>query len=302
MARLRELRQFGTALVRSLGDPRRKGAAQMIKEMGVFAFHNGFDPRRYIHSRLFIRNREDYLLYLSGPKYWHLRRLVTAEHVAPVLKNKLLFQVFFVGKGLPLPQYIGHTDSGVFVGANGEVAPLASAAAFRALIEPLLERHDGSMFAKPLTLYGGTGAVRITAESEWRMLFEAVTQENYIFQEEVKQHAEIRRVYPLSLNTLRVTTCVPADRNPAIACARMRFGRGGSHIDNGSAGGFFAGVDLETGRLCTDGLTAMQRSGDVFAVHPDTKVPIKGFRLPDFPAAKNLVRRAAEALPYPLVG
>jgi hypothetical protein len=172
----------------------------------------------------------------------------------------------------------------------------------RALAEPLLERHGGSLFAKPLSRYGGAGAFRVTVESEWRTLFEAIVQEDYIIQEEVKQHEEIMRMHPCLLNTLRVTTCMPFDNKAVIACARMRFGRGGKHVDNGSMGGIFAGVDLETGRLCTGALTAMQRSGEFFEVHPDTKVRIEGFRLPDFAAALELVRRAAQALPYPLVG
>jgi putative polysaccharide biosynthesis protein len=302
MGSLRELGQFGTSLVRSLGDPRRKNAAQMIKEMSLFALRNGLDPRRYVYSLLFARDREDYLLYLSSRKYRHLRKIVTRKHIVPILENKVIFQAYFEQKGLSLPKYIGHTDCGVFIGADREVVPLASPATLKALAESLLERHDKSVFAKPLLRYGGAGAIRVTAESNWTMLFEAITQENYIFQEDIKQHEEIRRMYPHSLNTLRVTTCMPIDSNAVIACARMRFGRGGNHVDNGSKGGFFAGVDLETGRLCTGGLTAMQRSGEFFEVHPDTKVPIKGFCLPDFSAALDLVRRATEALPYPLVG
>ncbi len=46
----------------------------------------------------------------------------------------------------------------------------------------------------------------------------------------------------------------------------------------------------------------MQRSGEFFEVHPDTGVPVKDFCVPDFAAALDLVRRAAKALPYPLVG
>jgi hypothetical protein len=302
MGSLGELRRFGAAFVRALGDPRRKDIIRIAKEISAFSIYNGFDPRRYIHSLLFTRDKDDYLLYLSSKNYRRLRELVTQKHIVPIFANKLLFQNFFEEKSLPLPKHIGHTNCGVFVGADREIVPLASAVALRALAEPLLERHGGSLFAKPLLRYGGAGAFRVTVESEWRTLFEAIVQEDYIIQEEVKQHEEIMRMHPCSLNTLRVTTCMPFANEAVIACARMRFGRGGKHVDNGSVGGIFAGVDLRTGRLCTGGLTAMQRSGEFFEVHPDTKVRIEGFRLPDFAAALELVRRAAQALPYPLVG
>jgi hypothetical protein len=275
----------------------------MTYEMSIFAIRNGLDPRRYLHSLLFIRDVENPMLYLSNRKYWRLQKLAMRKHIVPILENKLLFQLYFERKDLPLPRYLGHTDSGVFVGVDGEIIPLASAAALKALVQPLIERHGGPVFAKPLSRFGGAGAFRVMSNSDWTSLFEAVTQEGYIFQETVKQHAEIGRMYPYSLNTLRVTTCMPTNNDVMIACARMRFGRGGSYIDNGSQGGFCAGVDLETGHLCTHGLTQMNgRSGEYFEVHPDTGVPIKGFCLPGFAAALNLVRRAAEALPYPLTG
>ena len=80
------------------------------------------------------------------------------------------------------------------------------------------------------------------------------------------QHEAVSAIYPHSVNTVRVLTCVDADRRPVVLAALLRLGTGRRHVDNASAGGIFVGIDLATGRLRREAKQFFQFGGQVHAV------------------------------------
>ena len=69
----------------------------------------------------------------------------------------------------------------------------------------------------------------------------------------------------------------------------VRIGRGKSIVDNLHSGGMVANVDMATGRLETNGA---DRNGTMFEEHPETHTTIKGFQVPYFEEALEMVKEA----------
>ena len=166
----------------------------------------------------------------------------------------------------------------------------------------MINENISAVFAKHRNDYGGFGAVKITEHSDFDDLYERFSRREYVFQEDVSQHPALKAVFPHCLNTIRFITCMGKDGIARIACARIRFGQGKSIVDNASSGGFYAGVDLKSGRLSTIGIVTQALGGNLYTHHPDTRHEIKGMELPMFREALEMVLAAANHLPYPLVG
>lgn len=113
----------------------------------------------------------------------------------------------------------------------------------------------------------------------------------------VVQHPAISELAPSSVNTIRIvcvasnSELVTADgKHMEIAYTSIRIGGGTSVVDS-FHGGMVAGVDLETGEVVTD---ATDMEGNVYKEHPLTGVKIRGFMIPYFEEALNMVREAQE--------
>lgn len=65
--------------------------------------------------------------------------------------------------------------------------------------------------------------------------------ESFVFQENIVQNERINKIYDKSINTIRIHTYFHEEENKVeIISALMRFGFGGSIVDNGCSGGFLS--------------------------------------------------------------
>ena len=104
---------------------------------------------------------------------------------------------------------------------------------------------------------------------------------------------------PSSVNTIRVVTISSnshpvikgTDQYAGIAYTALRVGAGGSIVDNFHSGGMCVGIDMETGKLCTD---AADMEGNVYAAHPTTGTVFKGFELPYYKESLELILKTIE--------
>ena len=157
---------------------------------------------------------------------------------------------------------------------------------------------SGKVLYKPLNGHGGLGITLFTFNDEdIKEKYEQIKgMSRAILEGFVDQHHDLKALNPASVNTLRVVTVSRSlDGDPAhkdyfnVCYAALRIGRGGSVVDNASSGGLISGIDLETGQLITD---AVSTSGDMYTHHPDTGVCFKGFKIPMFKEALELVKEA----------
>lgn len=114
----------------------------------------------------------------------------------------------------------------------------------------------------------------------------------------VVQHADISRLTPNSVNTVRVVSVSEdvtgsEERKTDVAYVAMRIGSGKSCVDNFTDGGMVVGVDLEKGEIVTDGVTI---DGTVFTHHPETNTKFRGFKIPYFKETLEMVQEAGKTI------
>lgn len=146
--------------------------------------------------------------------------------------------------------------------------------------------------AKTIDGMCGKGVEKIKFDGDVHALKERLTASNQLLLEElIRQHDDVSAIYPNAINTVRVCTIKGDDGKVHIVFSCMRFGRGESSVDNFNSGGMSAVVDLQTGKLTG---SAIDKSGHLFAAHPDTKSVFDGFAIPYWNEIKATVTAAAQ--------
>ncbi len=125
-------------------------------------------------------------------------------------------------------------------------------------------------------------------------LYERLKNEGKTLVEEyVIQHSDISKLYPHSVNTLRILT-INLNGKCDIIYALIRIGNKGACVDNINAGGMCAPIDIETGRIAFPGY---DKDGNVYEAHPETGTKIVGYQIPLWEKAKEMCVEAAALVP-----
>lgn len=122
----------------------------------------------------------------------------------------------------------------------------------------------------------GVFLIRKDENHNWQELYDFCCQKNILVEECVRACKEMEEFHPQSLNTLRVYT-ISKDDHCEILAAEFRVGVGDSIVDNASAGGIVAAIDLDTGTIIGDG---EDKVGNKYPVHPNSGKAFKGFVIP----------------------
>ncbi len=150
-----------------------------------------------------------------------------------------------------------------------------------------------SIFVKPLEGSSGVGVHRLDDLSDSDYVYEHLKSlGKSIVEQTVVQHEQLRKLYPGSVNTVRVATLI-GDKKQGIVYAVLRIGNGGE-VDNVDCGGMACRVDIETGRLISP---AADKQGRVFYKHPVTGVPFIDFQIPYFEDVKTMCLEAMRVVP-----
>ncbi len=117
---------------------------------------------------------------------------------------------------------------------------------------------------------------------------------DFIVQKKVIQHAEMSRLNPTSLNTLRILSFLKGNE-VFVLYAVVRIGRKDRIVDNETAGGINADIDLENGRIldCAYGTPSEKRIS-----YTDVGTALRGFEIPSFDRAIRIVKDLHVRLPY----
>lgn len=162
-------------------------------------------------------------------------------------------------------------------------------------LKEFLKKHPRFMF-KPLTGTCGQGISIMTISCDETETIERLVRENcslgkdgFIVEELIVQTPEMAQFHPSSLNTIRVAT-IKFDDGVEVVEAFFRTGRGGNIVDNAGAGGVFGTIDIETGIIDAVG----DEYGNLYEVHPDSGLPIRGFTIPHWEEAKAMAIELAD--------
>lgn len=109
----------------------------------------------------------------------------------------------------------------------------------------------------------------------------------FIAEELIRQSDALAKFHPQSVNTLRINTIRCKD-SIVVWQSILRYGQGVNVVDNAHFGGCFSVID-DQGYAIAAGDVKRHR----YSVHPDTGVPLTGFKVPDWEGACELVRHCA---------
>ncbi|WP_270543501.1 sugar-transfer associated ATP-grasp domain-containing protein [Butyricimonas paravirosa] len=117
---------------------------------------------------------------------------------------------------------------------------------------------------------------------------------NFIVQEKVEQHPDMSQLNPSSLNTLRVLS-YRRQNEVVILYTIIRIGRKGKNVDNETAGGINADIDLSSGRIidCAYGTPKEKK-----IYKTDNGTLLKNYQIPALNKVLDTVRDLHIRLPY----
>ena len=117
---------------------------------------------------------------------------------------------------------------------------------------------------------------------------------NFIVQNKLEQHPDLAKLNPTSVNTIRVLS-YRRENDVLILYAVIRIGRSGKTVDNETAGGIKADIDLSTG--CIKGL-AYGSPTEKDMPKTDSGVILDNYLIPSFPKVLEFVKAMHLRLPF----
>lgn len=121
-----------------------------------------------------------------------------------------------------------------------------------------------------------------------------------VLEELIDQDPSLATLHPNSVNGIRITTVRGKDGKIHIYHPWIKVGINGTFVASAALDGFDAEIDPETGVVITDGY---QESGNVYKVHPDSGITIKGFQIPKWDELVRIVDEIMATLPeYNYIG
>lgn len=160
------------------------------------------------------------------------------------------------------------------------------------------------LVAKPVCGEGGDGLTILGRFADHDGLVARLRQlrGHYLIQPQIAVHPALAEIALGALPTVRIVTMLDEVGQPEVVSATFRCASDpAATVDNMKAGGLIAPVDLADGRL---GTACFGYGGQDHDVHPVTRAPLAGRRLPDWAAAIALVgdAHARAFADYALVG
>lgn len=279
--------------------------AKLTDHEAGFFYERGFLPEKKRLYGLEADDSRNVDRYLSDVQRW-LTRLVNGPY-SVVFNNKILFDQVF-GRFTQVPRTIAISHSGRMVPytplwnqvERGEAGPLILVA------KPLGGGGGGSIYfirvekRNVVVETNDADNRRFSIKSE--ALGDMFTRQRvpFIINEYVEQGEFSRRLYPLTVNTVRVLVVRDVHSGePHIVRAVLRVGNSESYpIDNFSMGGLSIDIDLESGKLGRAVAAEGRFSGEPLHSHPDTGEALAGTCIPHWSAHMKKLKALFSRLPY----
>ncbi|MRI00782.1 hypothetical protein GH721_09615 [Kriegella sp. EG-1] len=288
-----------------LKDSNKKNFFKICKEVLVLWATKKEVPMYYF-KHLYRKDITNYREYMGSKLVRRIKastRLHKPEYTS-ILNNKLNFSLYCEKNSIPTPTLLGHNFETTFFYQNkvSHLRTLDDLIQFYRLIFDT--KNLQAIFFRPLALLGGKGCFKLDKKNYSEKLkaeFKNLLQGDYTHTEVIAQHPDINRIYAKSINTLRILTYLNKD-GVEVVTSFIRFGAGGSVVDNGSSGGLSVGIVQESGTLKCLSYVDMEFGGGELERHPDTAFLFEGFKIPFFKEACELVKQATEHIPNGFIG
>lgn len=169
-------------------------------------------------------------------------------------------------------------------------------------IEKIQSSGSSCFFAKPVGGTGGLGAFSFSKNGETYSIENAsITKEqlieklsNYIVEPYIIQHPAMAKLYPDSVNSIRLVT-VCRKNSIRVILRNMYVGAGKARVSNLHHGGLQLSINKD-GELGEYGICTQGNRGR-YTHHPDTGVKFKGYKIPYWKEVKEIAIRAHQCFP-----
>lgn len=316
LTRSQRIRHYASIMRQRAADSGNLGFWHQFAEMILLGMLTGNGPGFYLMAGLYRADIpwRDKCGHLNSFKYRLAVDDLNPPRLRAISQHKLAEKCVFRSIGLPTPDLIGllHPTTGVSTDGSplctkSQFAMVARRHAGKTLCFKLVRGWAGRGFVAAETrleddqprfrLKGGTAEDRpdLDLDAFWNMITRGDGRDGRLVEEYFFQHEDMASFNPSSLNTCRVWVIRRGDQPAEVALAYLRMGRTGSAVDNQSAGGIVAPIDLSSGCLAAaiDGLFTRQK----FAQHPDHGAQIEGVAIPFWQDVKLLAERALTVFP-----
>ncbi len=155
-------------------------------------------------------------------------------------------------------------------------------------------KNKDYIIAKELDNCGGKGISKINLKEYKdidKLYKELLNNKQYLIEDLIIQNKELNRLYPDSINSLRIITFNDG-KEVNILQTIIRIGNN-SFVDNFSSGGMYTFVSDEG--VIT--VPAIDQKDNKIYKHPKTNTEIVGFKIPNFDKAIKLVKEASKLIP-----
>lgn len=196
-------------------------------------------------------------------------------NAALVIDDKNMYDLYF--HDVNMPTTVGRVIGGKYLDKDYQVIS----------IQKLIEQCQSvkHVILKPAVNSSAGHGIAFWNESEGAEVLEKLLTErnNIIVQTLIRQHEEINKIYPESVNSIRIVTCHFKGETRVLSSV-IRMGQDGNKLDNASQGGLFCGIN-EDGTLKKYAYT---KYGVACTTHPQGAV-FAECRIPNFDKCKELV-------------
>jgi hypothetical protein len=260
-----------------------KSAKRIPLSKKFWCWRKGFFSSSYV---LYDLKNRDYRFFLSEYQE-NVKAIRLNDEYADQLDDKIKF-ARIIGEYLNVPDDIA-------ILSNEKIVLLSGRYNITSLEDLyMLLKEKNVLILKPKNSASGVGVIRVSLiEGKIEYNKELITKEefysrlivldNYIVSSYISQAEYSEKIFPRTVNTIRIITMIsPNDNVPFMAAAAHRFGTERSFpVDNCNAGGLTAKIDVNTGKLSSAIFTYFDGNElNWLDNHPDTGSPIKDVEIP----------------------
>ena len=134
----------------------------------------------------------------------------------------------------------------------------------------------------------------ISTEQLEKLLDDRRNGGEFMIEEVLKNHPNVARLNSLSLQTLRVETCIDAKGGFHLLNVLLMMGTTKTIVSNCHSGGIMCHVNIKTGKIDGEGWNPVGLS---YSVHPSSNIPLIGFEVPFVMELEDYIRKVAYTMP-----
>ena len=280
----------------------KKNKYQIKREIKLLKDYWGCYPLHYYRYELYKKEKElsDEELLDYIPEFFFYRLFLPKfedKRYKFLIEEKNITDTYFRGLGIKTANTLAKVIKGSLYNSAMENEKPEN------FITEIKKKGIQKVFFKPVDGQGGYGIDIFSLIEDEYLTKEGIklTEEyisnlknDYIIQEKLEQSEKLNKIYPNSINTLRIAT-ENINGNIRILCATLRIGRDGKEVDNSAQGGIVLGLDVNTGESKKNAITELCEK---YYSHPNTNFQFGEFKIENWSETMEIIKKLARKIPY----